>query len=257
VGELLPREDETLDTLFGGRLKVLQKRNGFRFAMDPVLLTYFARPLKGLVLDLGTGCGIIPLILAARGDVEKAVGMDIQEELIQMARRSAIINSLEEKVQFLAGDFRRIGEFFGPQSFSHVLSNPPYHSVCHGRPSPKSPKALARQDLQGDLRDVIGAARYVLGTKGRLWLTYSPGRLAFLVESLKSGGFEPKTMRFVHGREDLPATVVLVEAVKGGKEGLKVLPPLILYTREGDYTEELQLVYSMLGGSFPREKGAT
>lgn len=241
-------EDETLDTLFGGNLKVLQKRDGFRFAMDPVLLAYFARPLKGQVLDLGTGCGIIPLILAARGDVDKAVGIDIQEELIQMARRSAKINSLEAKVEFLVGDFRNIKELFRPQSFTHVMSNPPYHSLCHGRPSPHRAKYIARQDTQGGLEDVVKAAGHVLGTKGRLWLTYLPGRLTFLMESLKAGGFEPKNMRFVHGRKDLPATMVLVEAAKGGKEGLRVLPPLILYSSTGKYTKELELVYSMVGG---------
>lgn len=242
-----PRQDETLDGLFGGRLKILQKRSGYRFSMDPILLVYFARPLGGgRVLDLGSGCGVIPLILGARGDAVEALGIEMQEELVEMALRSSRLNGLEDRVRFLRGDLRRIQEIFPPQSFHHVLSNPPYHDPTEGRVSPDRSKALARQEGGASVKDVVKAARYVLGTKGRLWLTYPPSRLNHLLETLVEEGFSPKTLRFVHGRLDLPARMTLVEAVRGGKGGLRVLAPLILYTHGRQCTEELEEVYRMI-----------
>lgn len=243
-----PREDETLDTLFEGKLKILQKKAGYRFSMDPIFLAYFARPLRGKrALDLGTGCGVIPLILGARGDVSEVVGLEVQEDLVDMARRSCALNSLSHKVKIVHGDFREARKLFSPQSFDHVLSNPPYHSPLTGRVSPVKGRALARQETQGEILHVVEAAKYLLPTKGRLWLIYTPGRLTYVMEVLKAGGFAPYSLRFVHGRVDLPASMVLVEAVRGGKGGTRVLSPLILYQEDGSWTQELERIYSMIG----------
>ncbi|MEJ5377851.1 MAG: methyltransferase [bacterium] len=244
---LCPREDETLDGLFQGRLKILQKKAGYRFSMDPVLLVYFAGNLRGgRVLDLGTGCGLIPLILARRGDVREAFGIELQEELVEMAGRSVLINGLEDRVRILQGDFRRLKEIFPPQCFDHVLSNPPYHDPREGRKSPSNEKALSRHEQEGSIEELVQAARYVLGTKGRLWLTYCPSHIGKLFKALEAGGFAPRTIRFVHGRVELPASMTLVEAVRGGKGALRVQAPLILYEQDKNYTEELQRVYEMI-----------
>jgi tRNA1Val (adenine37-N6)-methyltransferase len=244
VESLGPRQDETLDSLFQGKLKILQKRSGYRFSMDPVLLVYFAANLRGKrVLDLGTGCGVIPMILAHKGDVLEAFGLELQEELVEMAGRSVKLNGLGGKVKILQGDFRCIRDIFPPQSFDHVLSNPPYHDPGEGRRSPKRQKALSRHEEEGSIEELVEAAKYVLGTKGRLWLTYSPSRLSRLMRALGEGGFVPVRLRFVHGRAELPARMCLLEAVRGGKGALRVEPPLILYRQARQYTRELQEVY--------------
>lgn len=242
-----PRQDETLDGLFQGRLRILQKSSGYRFSMDPVLLVYFAGRLRGKkVLDLGTGCGLIPMILASRGDVPEAFGLELQEDLVEMARRSVQLNGLGEKVKILQGDFRRIKEIFPPQSFEQVLSNPPYHDPSEGRRSPKPDRALSRHEQEGSIEELVEAAKYVLRTKGRLWLTYSPSRLSRLLKALERGGFAPKRLRFVHGRAELPARMCLLEAVQGGRGAMSVEPPLILYRQGREYTRELQEVYQMI-----------
>lgn len=242
-----PRQDETLDSLFQGKLRILQKRSGYRFSMDPVLLVYFAGKLRGSrVLDLGTGCGIIPMILAYRGDVLEAFGLELQEELVEMAGRSLELNGLGEKVRILQGDFRRIRDIFPPESFDHALSNPPYHDPGEGRRSPKREKALSRHEEEGSIEELVEAAKYVLGTKGRLWLTYSPSRLSRLMRALEKGGFAPVRLRFVHGRVELPARMCLLEAVRGGKGTLRVEPPLILYRQGREYTTELEEVYEII-----------
>lgn len=248
AGEALgPRQDETLDGLFRGRLRILQKRSGYRFSMDPVLLVYFAGKLRGRkVIDLGTGCGLIPMILASRGDVPQALGLELQEELVEMARRSVQLNGLGDKVTILQGDFRRVRQIFPAQSFENVFSNPPYHDPAQGRRSPQPEKALSRHEQEGSIQELVEAARYLLSTKGRLWLTYSPSRLGPLLRALEAGGFAPRRLRFVHGRVELPARMCLLEAVRGGKGEMRVEPPLILYKQGRQYTRELEEAYQMI-----------
>jgi tRNA1Val (adenine37-N6)-methyltransferase len=239
--------DETLDALFGGRLRILQKRHGYRFAMDPVLLAHFASPLRGKgVIDLGTGSGLIPMILAVRGAQGEIVGLEVQEDMVDMARRSIRLNGLEGRIRVVLGDYRRVEQLFAPQSFRHVVSNPPYHVAAAGRASSVAGRAMARQEISGTMDDLLRAARHLLGTKGRLWLSYPPARLPLLLEALRREGFEPKAVRMVHGRSDLPARVALVEAVRGGRPGLRVPAPLILYRSGRVYTEELTRIYEMI-----------
>jgi tRNA1Val (adenine37-N6)-methyltransferase len=243
----LVRADETLDELFRGRLQVIQKREGFRLAMDPILLANFASPLKGgRVIDLGTGSGVIPLILARRGETVDLVGLEVHAETADMARRSVRINGLEDRIAIVSGDIRDVSNLFPPQSFDHVVCNPPYHARGSGRESAHADRAAAKHELAGSLADAIQAARYLLGTKGRLWLIYSPTRLVHLLVTLRQAGMEPKQIKMVHGRLGIPARLMLVEAVRGGRKGLTVLPPLILYVRDTVYTEELEEIYRMI-----------
>jgi tRNA1Val (adenine37-N6)-methyltransferase len=241
------KPDETLDELFRGKLRILQKRHGYRISMDPILLAHFVSPLRGgKVIDLGTGSGIIPLILALRGDVGELVGIEIQEDLVNMAKRSVTINQQEDKVRILLGDYRKIDQIFPHESFHHVVSNPPYFSKGSGRESPRVRRAVSRHEMTGSAEDVVRAARHLLGTRGRLWLTYQPARLAYLVSLLRESGFEPKRLRMIHGRKDTPARMLLLETVLGGQEGLEILPPLVLYRHRNVYTEELEEIYRMI-----------
>ena len=240
-------EDETLDDLFRGRIRVLQKRDGYRFAMEPILLAHFASPLRGgRVIDLGTGSGVIPIILAMRGEAREVVGLEVVKELADMASRSVRINALEEKVRILRGDYQDVAGVFPPQSFDHAVSNPPYHPKGSGRVSPSPLRAQARHELSGSVEAVVEAAGYLLKTRGRLWLTYPPARLVRLLACLRRHGFEPKRLRMVHGRKGLPACMALLESVRGGKEGLEVLSPLVLYRDGNVYTEELEAIYAMI-----------
>lgn len=241
------KEDETLDDLFRGKLRILQKRSGYRLAMDPVLLAHFASPLKGgRVIDLGTGSGVIPLILASRGEAGEVIGLEVQPDLVDMARRSVEINGLQERVRILQGDYSRSEQIFPAQSFEHVVCNPPYHAKGTGRPSPRADRAHARHEISGSLEDVVQAARHLLGSKGRLWLCYSPVRLAQLFIVTRHRGLEPKRLRMIHGRREMPARLLLLEAVRGGRQGLEVLPPLIMYKHGSVYTEELEEIYRMI-----------
>jgi tRNA1Val (adenine37-N6)-methyltransferase len=243
----LIRSDESLDELFRGKLKILQKRTGYRLSMDPVLLAHFAAPIgRGRVIDLGTGSGIIPLILSLRADAGELIGLEIHEDLTDMAQRSVKLNHMEGKVQILCGDYRKVKELFPAESFQHVLSNPPYHARSSGRPSLHAHSAVARHEITGSLKEAAEAARYLLGTKGRLWLTYPPSRLVNLLTLLRESGLEPKNLRMVHGRMDTPARMLLLEAARGAQEGLEILPPLILYKHGNVYTEELEMIYSMV-----------
>jgi tRNA1Val (adenine37-N6)-methyltransferase len=244
MDDLMIQPDETLDDLFRGKLRILQKRDGYRLSMDPILLAHFAGSLRDTrVIDLGTGSGVIPLILGLRGDAREILGLEIQEDLADMARRSVRINGLEAKIRIVCGDYRRIEELFPSQSWDHVVSNPPHNPAGSGRTSPNPSRARAREEMAGSIEDLLRAARYLLGTKGRLWLTYPPTRLVPLILALRQEGFEPKALRMVHGRKELPARMALLEAVRGGREGLRILAPLILYRRATVYTEELEEIY--------------
>lgn len=215
--------------------------------MDPILLANFASPLRGgRVIDLGTGSGIIPLILSLRGDTGELVGLEIQEDLAEMALRSVKLNKQEGRVQILCGDYRKVDHIFASRSFQHVVSNPPYYAKGSGRQSPHNDRAVARYEMSGSADDVVRAARYLLRKKGRLWLTYAPSRLTSLLTVLRDSGFEPKRLRMVHGRRDMPAKMLLLEAVYGGQEGLEVVAPLILYRHGNVYTEELEEIYRMI-----------
>ena len=243
----LVRQDETLDTLFHGKLHILQKKEGYRMSMEPVLLSHFASPIsQGRIIDLGTGSGVIPMILKLKGVTGEITGLEVRADLVEMAKRSVKLNGMEESIRIALGDYGAISELFPAQSFDHVICNPPFHSTERGRISPESQKANAKHETMGSMNAVARASRYLLGTKGRLWLSYTPRRLTHLVSVLKQEGFEPKRLRMVHGRWDKPAGMLLLEAVRNGREGLDVMPPLVLYKEGNEYTEELDRIYGAI-----------
>ena len=216
-------------------------------SMEPVLLSHFASPLsRGRVIDLGTGSGVIPMILQLKGEAGAITGLEVRADLVDMAERSVKLNGVEENIRIVLGDYGAISDLFPAQSFDHVVCNPPFHSTGMGRVSPESQRADAKHETTGSMDAVARAARYLLGTKGRLWLSYTPLRLAHLVSVLKQEGLEPKRLRMVHGRLKKPAGMLLLEAVRNGKEGLDVLPPLVLYKKGNEYTEELDRIYGMI-----------
>ncbi|MBN1206225.1 MAG: methyltransferase [Myxococcaceae bacterium] len=242
--ELRAGPGETLDAICGGEVQVLQRRSGYRFTLDPLLLAHFAvyegGAHRGRLIDLGTGSGIIPLVLARRLGCRDITALELQPRLYSLAERNVYLNRCEEQVALVQGDLRRVEQLFAGGSFSHVLCNPPYRACARGRSSLTVEKALARHEVACSLLDVARAASYLLAPRGGLCVVYPAARFAELVAVLREGRLEPKTARMVHPRADRPAKLVLLHAVKGGRAELTVLPPLVLHAEdEHAFTEEV------------------
>jgi tRNA1Val (adenine37-N6)-methyltransferase len=244
------RQNETLDLLFNGSLKVIQMKKGYRFSIDAILLAHFTwchHRHVDTVVDLGTGSGVIPLILAHRFREAKIVGVEVQETLAELAHRNVTMNSLTDRIFILKGDLRSLKESYAPASFDLVLSNPPFYPAHAGRINPRSERAIARHELIGSLEDMVKIASYLLKYKGRLVMIYPAFRLIDLIHQLRSNGLEPKLMRVVHSRADSEGKLILLSCSKNGRAALKVLKPLIIYQGVGKYTEDLLEIYQWVG----------
>ena len=236
--------EETLDTLFGGRLRILQKKGGYRFSIDALLLAHFAEPRsKDRIIDLGTGCGIMPLIIAFHKKTGKIAGVEIQPSLADLARRNAALNRLSTRIKILEKDLRDLEGKNVRGIFDLVLSNPPYRKVGAGRVNPRLEKALARHEFKATLQDVLRAARYLLKEKGRLAMIYPASRAAELIQEMRQIHLEPKRLQFVHSHLKEEARLVMVEGFKEGRAQVRVLPPLVVYDSAGNYTPEARELF--------------
>ena len=232
--------DETLDALFNGKLKLFQSRSGYRFSLDALLLAHFATvKRREKVIDLGTGNGIIPLILANLHSQVSITGVELQRGLAERAARNVKLNRLEYRIQIRRGDVRAVRSVGAPESFDVVVCNPPYRRQGSGRLSPNDEKQIARHELHGELGDFLDAAVFLLRAKGRVALVYLAGRAVDLLSSMRQARLEPKRLRLVHSFSDVEASLVLVEGVKNGRSGIDILPPLIVYRRGKEYSDEM------------------
>jgi tRNA1Val (adenine37-N6)-methyltransferase len=232
--------EETLDALFGGRLKLFQSRSGYRFSLDALLLAHFVsvKPNEPVV-DLGTGNGVIPLVLATLHSHVSITGIEFQPAMADRAERNVKLNSLEGRIRIRRGDVRAIDAIAPPESFAVVVCNPPFRKPSSGRISLNDEKRVARHEIQGELRDFLAAATFLLRLKGRMSLVYSAGRAVDLLSRMRAVGVEPKRLRMVHAFADAEASVVLVEGIKGGRTGIEILPPLIVYRHGKSYSAEV------------------
>ena len=238
------KERERVDDLQRNGYRIIQRTDGFCFGMDAVLLSGFAMVKKGeRALDLGTGTGIIPILLEAKTEGEHFSALEIQREVADMARRSVSLNGLEEKIQIVEGDIREASQIFGAASFDVVTSNPPYMNDAHGLKNPNLPKAIARHEVLCTLDDVVREASRVLKTGGRFYMVHRPHRLAEIITVLRGYKLEPKRMKMVHPFADRDANMVLIEAVKGGGVFLKMEAPVIVFKEPGVYADEIRDVY--------------
>jgi tRNA1Val (adenine37-N6)-methyltransferase len=243
----LRREGETVDELLGRRVKVFQKEKGYRFSVDALILAHFVRVEKGdRIVDLGTGSGVIAIIMAQRAGCAKVVGVDIQEELVDMATRSVMLNDLQEKVNICHGDIRNIETLFKTKSFDISIFNPPYRKLKSGKINPNDQKSIARHEIKGTLHDFLKASIYLLKKSGRVYIIYPASRMVGLLSSMRTAGMEPKRLRIVHSHSASRGEFVLVEGVKNGREELEVLPPLTVYSEDGQYTEAMGSVFRYL-----------
>ncbi len=238
------KDNERIDDLQRNGYQIIQNRDGFCFGMDAVLLSGFALVKQGeKAIDLGTGTGIIPLLLEAKNQGLHYTGLEIQEAMAEMARRSVALNHLEEKISIVTGDIKEASRLFGAASFDVVTSNPPYMNDSHGLKNPELPKAIARHEALCTLHDVTREAAKLLRPGGRFYMVHRPHRLVEIITALKSCGLEPKRMKMVHPYVDREANMVLIEAVRGGRSMIKVEAPVIVYKEPGVYTDEIYTIY--------------
>ena len=237
-------EDERIDDLQRNGYRIIQKKKGFCFGMDAVLLSGFAQVKEGEVaVDLGTGTGIIPILLEAKTKGKHFTGLEIQKEVAEMAERSVRLNHLEDRVDIVRGDIKEASRLFGKASFDVVTSNPPYMNDNHGLKNPDLPKAIARHEVFCTLDDVCREASLLLRSGGRFYMVHRPHRLAEIITALKTYRLEPKRMKLVHPFADKDANMVLIEAVRSGRSMMKVEAPVIVYQKSGVYTQEIYDIY--------------
>lgn len=236
--------DERLDELQRCGFKIIQNPKKFCFGMDAVLLSGFARARTGeKVLDIGTGTGIIPILMAAKTKGRHFTGLEIQHESAGMAIRSVVYNHLEERISIVEGDIREAGKLFDPASFDVVTSNPPYMVANHGLVNPDSAKMIARHEICCTLEDIAQQTAKLLKNGGRFYMVHRPFRLAEIFCTLVKYDLEPKRMRLVYPYVDKEPNMVLIEALKGGNSRITCEPPLIVYKEQGVYTEEIYDIY--------------
>jgi tRNA1(Val) A37 N6-methylase TrmN6 len=224
--------------------KIIQDRERFCFGVDAVLLTGFASVKKGeSLLDLGTGTGIIPILLEAKTEGERFIGLEIQEESADMAKRSVMLNHLDEKVDIICGDIKEASNIFGGAVFDVVTCNPPYMTENHGLKNPEEPKAIARHEIKCTLEDVIREGAKVLKPGGRFYMVHRPRRLVDIIETMRKYKLEPKRIKMVHPFADREANMILVEGRRGERPMMKVEPPIIVYKEQGVYSDEIHEIY--------------
>ena len=239
---------ETLDSIKIRDLEVqvYQAKSGYRFSLDALLLADFP-DIKACrsILELGAGSGVVSLLLAKKYPMARVVGVEVQDGLYKRAVRNAELNGLSCQVHFVHADLRSFHKSAPLKGVDLVVSNPPFRSPGTGRISPGDERAAARHELKGGARDVVKAASLMLKNRGRHCLVYHPDRLAILFKVMSMHSLEPKRMRMVHSHKDDFARMVLVEAVKEGAPGLKVLPPLFVYSSLNEYTPEMREFYGL------------
>ncbi|MBO5459884.1 MAG: tRNA1(Val) (adenine(37)-N6)-methyltransferase [Lachnospira sp.] len=237
-------DDERIDDLQRNGYRIIQNKNCFCFGMDAVLLSSFAKAEKGeRVLDLGTGNGVIPILMQAKNPGAFFSGLEIQEVSADLARRSVELNGIGEYVNIVQGDIKEASAIFGGASFNVVTTNPPYMNENHGIVNPDSAKAIARHELLCTLEDVVREASKCLKMRGRFYMVHRPQRLVEIFDTMTRYHLEPKRMRMIHPHEDKEANMVLIEAVKGGRTLLKTEQPLVVYNDDGTYTQKLLEMY--------------
>jgi tRNA1Val (adenine37-N6)-methyltransferase len=231
----------TTETLFQGGLRVRQKKQGYRFSIDAGILANHVSLREGSVgVDLGTGCGIIPLILAHRFPSAQIYGIEIQKDLADLAKTNVRLNHMEDRITILHGDIKDFKSLLEPGVADMGFSNPPYRKLHSGRLSPDRERAVARHEIKASLSDVMFVAEGLLKPSGRVVIIYSAERVADLIAQMRAFRLEPKRLRLVHSKQDSEAELILVEGLKHGQHGVKVAPPLVVHNADGSFTDEVQ-----------------
>lgn len=244
--EILLKENERIDDLELDNLKIIQNKNGFCFGIDSVLLSDFAKdiPNHSTVLDLGTGTGILGILLCSKTKLSKVYGVEIQEEVSEMAKRSIILNNLKDKFEIITDNIKNLGEYFENNSFDAIVSNPPYKKDNSGIRNESEIKLISRHEVTASLEDFICVSSKLLKNNCSLYMVHRPERLADLFYLLKKYHLEPKKLRMVQSYNNSKPKLVLVKATKNAKSFLNIDNPLIIYHHDGTYTNEILKIYN-------------
>ena len=237
-------ENETIDDLQLNNLQLIQKKTGFKFGVDAVLLSDFFQASKNAkVMDIGTGTGVIPVLLYGKNKGKDFTGIDIQEEMVEMAQRSALLNGIQERVRFVTCDVKQVKNMFHSESFDAIVTNPPYMKVGDGLLNPDMSKAVSRHEIACTIEDIVAASYYLLKEKGKLYMIHRPHRLPDIFIAMRKFKIEPKRMRFVYPDAQKEPNLVLLCGVKLGNQELRVEKPLFVYDKNNEYTQEIKDIY--------------
>lgn len=244
MDKFLKYPGEQIDDLLCDGLKIIQKQGSYKFAIDSVLLANFVKADKNdRVIDIGTGSGVIALLLSAKTDAKEIVGIEIVREAFDRAVRNVKMNRLEERIKIVHGDLKEAVKIFGRESFSVVVTNPPYMTLKEGKISPNPSIAVARHEVAATLEDVAKVSWQLLSFGGCFYMVYRTVRLVDVIYKMRSLGLEPKILRFIHPKAQEGPNLFLMMAKKGASSGMKILPPLVVYNSDGSYTDEIKQIY--------------
>ncbi len=239
-------ENERIDDLQYKGLKIIQNRNGFCFGVDSVLLSDYAKNIKknSKVIDIGAGTGIVSILLTAKTQLSKIYGIEIQKEVAEMAKRSVELNNLSDKIEILNLDVKKILQTLSPNSFDAIVTNPPYKKEGTGPQNIEIKQLISRYEYTCNLEDVIYQSNKLLKDLGEFYMVHRAERLVDIMCLLRKYKLEPKNIRFVQSKQNEKPTLILVRAVKGANEFLKIDKPLIIYRNDGQYTDEILQIYN-------------
>ena len=245
-GKMNLKENERIDDLEFKGLKIIQNKSGFCFGIDSVLLSDFAKNIRNnaKVIDLGTGTGIINLLLSGKTKALGFVGVEIQEEVAEMAERSVELNNLEGKIKILNENILNLKEVYKPKSFDAVVTNPPYKKINTGLTNEDNKKLISRHEITASLKDFIHISAYLLKDYGEFYMVHRPDRLVDIFQLMREEKIEPKLIKFVYPKANKKTNLVLIKGVKNGKPFLEYDNILIVYNEDGSYTDEILRIYN-------------
>ena len=239
------KENERIDDLELNGLKIIQNKDGFCFGMDSVLLSDFAKEIKknSSILDMGTGTGILGILLSAKTQDTKITGVEIQPEVAQMAQRSVELNQLEERINILCEDIKKLKEIYEAGSFDAIVTNPPYKKKGTGGMNENEAKLISRHEITASLEDFISIASYLLKDQGSIYMVHRPERLADIMVNLRKYKLEPKVIKFVYPNQEKEPNLILMKATKNARPFLKIEKPIYIYDAQGNYTKDVLRIY--------------
>lgn len=239
-------ENERIDDLEFKNLKIIQNKDGFCFGIDSVLLSDFAKNIKkdSRVIDIGTGTGIISILLCAKTELGKIYGVEIQKEVANICKRNIKLNNLEEKFEVINSDINDIFKILNKNEYDVIVTNPPYKQIGTGAKSTDIKKLISRHEIKCSLEDVIEKSSKLLKSLGQFYMVHRAERIVDIMCMLRKYNLEPKQIRFVHSKKNEKPILILIKAVKNAKQFLKIDSPLIIYKDNGEYTDEILKIYN-------------
>ena len=240
------KENERIDDLEFKGLKIIQNEKGFCFGMDSVLLSDFAKNMKNnsTVLDLGTGTGIIPILLCGKTNLKKVIGIEIQQDVANMAKRSSQLNNLQDRFEVVNTNIIDLKNIYEKQSFDVIVTNPPYKKENTGITNENEAKLISRHEITANLEDFISISKDLLKDKGEFYMVHRPERLVDILSLMRKYKIEPKILKFVSPNKNKEPNLILVKGIKNANSFLKVEKNLYVYNEDGKYTNEILKIYN-------------